>query len=144
MTVRALPFLLAGSALAASVAHGQEGAQIVAGDGAQVEVPSGQEVTLQDVVWNVPGPEGMTLRFRFVAPGIAEGGGVDFETAAVDMQALCDGYALPRVAEFGPMPAQIVISLAAAPVEFGAPAPEIKQYFESYSIADGACIWEMF
>lgn len=144
MMSRARLFLLAGAVLGAGMAHGQEGAQVVPGDGAQVEVPSGQEVTLQDVVWNVPGPEGMTLRFRFVAPAIAEGGGVDFETASADMQALCDGYALPRVAEFGPAPAQIVISLAAEPVEFGVAAPDVKQYFESYSIAEGGCLWEMF
>lgn len=142
--MRALSLSVAFAALGAGLAHGQEGAQIVPGDGAVVEVPSGQEVSLQDVVWNVPGPEGMTLRFRFVAPGIAEGGGVDFDTAAADMQALCDGYALPRVAEFGPEPVQIVISLSAEPVEFGVTAPEVKQYFESYSIVGSVCEWEMF
>lgn len=140
--MRALSLSVAFAAFGAGLAHGQEGAQVVPGDGVAVDVPSGQEVTLQDVVWNVPGPEGMTLRFRFVAPGIA--GDVDFETASADMQALCDGYALPRVAEFGPAPAQVVISLSAEPVEFGVTAPEVKQYFESYSIAGGACEWEMF
>lgn len=142
--MRALSLSVAFAALGAGLALGQEGAQVVPGDGVAVDVPSGQAVTLQDVVWNVPGPEGMTLRFRFVAPGIAEGGGVDFETASADMQALCDGYALPRVAEFGPAPAQIVISLSAEPVEFGVSAPEVTQYFESYSIVDGGCQWEMF
>jgi hypothetical protein len=107
-----------------------------------IPVPSGQEVTLQDVVWNVPGPEGLTLRFRFVAPAIA--GTLGFEAAAEDMQYLCDTYALPRVADFGPQPAQIVISLSAAPLPFGEPAPDTEQFFESYSLADGTCQWEMF
>lgn len=144
MTLRALSLLLAGTALAAAGAVAQEGAQVLPGDGALVEVPSGQEVTLQDVIWNVPGPEGMTLRFRFIAPGIAEGGAVDFETAAADMQALCDGYALPRLSEFGTGPAQIIISLSAEPLEFGVTAPDVAQYFESYSVVDGGCQWEMF
>ncbi|MEZ5912287.1 MAG: DUF6497 family protein [Paracoccaceae bacterium] len=36
-----------------------------------IAVPSGQSVVLQDVVWGEPGPEGLTARFRFVAPAIA-------------------------------------------------------------------------
>ncbi|MEN9411305.1 MAG: hypothetical protein RL216_3279 [Pseudomonadota bacterium] len=144
MTLRALPLMLAGTALVAGLAHGQEGAQVVPGDGARVEVPSGQEVTVQDVILNAPGPEGTTLRFRFVAPGIAEGGGVDFETAAADMLALCEGYALPRLSDFGAAPAQVVISLSAEPVAFGVTAPDVAQFFESYSIVDGGCQWEMF
>jgi hypothetical protein len=144
MTLRALPLLLTGTALLAGLAHGQEGAQIIPGDGARVEVPSGQEVTVLDVILNAPGPGDLTLRFRFVAPGIAEGGGVDAETASADMLALCEGYALSRLPEFGAETAQVVISLSAEPVEFGATAPEVAQFFESYSIVDGGCQWEMF
>jgi hypothetical protein len=109
-----------------------------------IPVPSGQMVTLQDVVLNIPGPAGLTARFRFVAPGIADGT-VDFDTAVADMQALCDGYALPRaITGTGPAPQQIIISLAAVPTVFGEPAPDVVQYFEAYRIEDGACIWEVF
>jgi Family of unknown function (DUF6497) len=107
-----------------------------------IAVPSGQIVTLQDVVGNVAGPAGLTTRFRFVAPGIA--GDVTLGAAQVDMEALCNDYALPRVVEFGPTPAQIVISLADIAVPFGEAAPEATQYFEAYSIQNGVCIWDVF
>lgn len=122
-----------------------EGAQATPGDGALITVPSGQPVTLQDVIWNVPGPEGLTLRFRFVAPQIArQGGSVDYATATGDMLHLCQSYALPQVNGFGPMPTQIIISLSDRPLPFGETAPEATQFFEAFRLQDGTCIWEMF
>jgi hypothetical protein len=109
-----------------------------------IPVPSGQKVRLLDVIHNQPGPEGLTVRYRFLAPAIAPGGGVDFETASADMMHLCQTYALPRVREGGPQPMQIVISLSDAPVEFGAASPEVTQFFEAYSLDGDACIWEPF
>lgn len=132
------------AALVPLSALAEEGPQVAEGMGAVVVLPEGQEVMLQDVIWNVPGPEGMTLRFRFVSPEVAPGGALDFEAASAAMQHLCDSYALPRVAEFGPAPAQIVISLSDVAVPFGEAAPEAVQFFESYRIEDGACQWEMF
>ena len=75
----------------------EDGSVVLTGDATLITVPSGQAVQLQDAIWNVDGPLGLTLRFRFVAPAIAPGGGVDVETAQADMQALCDSFALPRV-----------------------------------------------
>lgn len=111
-----------------------------------VPVPSGQPVTLQDVVLNAPGAAGLTARFRFVAPQIARfGGTIDFETAAADMDHLCATYALPRIDTItGPRPAEVVISLSDRPVEFGVITPEATQFFEAYSIQDGTCVWEAF
>ena len=110
-----------------------------------IEVPSGQKVTLLDVITNVPGPEGLAVRFRFLAPGIArDTGTVDAETAAADMDFLCQDYALPRIAQSGPMPAQVIISMADQDVPFGEARPDATQFFNAYSIADGICIWEMF
>lgn len=106
-----------------------------------VPVPSGRAVTLQDVIWGEPGDEGLTVRFRFVAPAI--GGLRGFARAEADMQHLCDAYALPRALTVtGPRPARIVISLADRPVEFGAAALEATQFIEVYSIETGACVWE--
>ena len=144
------PALIPAFALAACLAFcgpvvasaGVEEGQVLPGDGAVVSVPSGLEVTLQDVIWNIPGPEGLTLRFRFVAPAIAEG--ADFDTVAADMQHVCDSYAIPRVPEFERRPSQIVISSSAAPATFGEAAPDVVQFFESYRIEDGACVWELF
>ena len=107
--------LCAGQALATDAGT----PDITPGNDLAVTVPSGQAVTLQDVIWNVPGTDGLATRFRFVAPAIAPGGGIDFDTASADMQALCDGFALPRVKDNTPPPAQIVISLSDRPLQFG-------------------------
>jgi hypothetical protein len=119
----------------------EDGAMAEAGSDALLVVPSGQTVTLQEVIWNVPGVQGLTLRFRFVAPDLAS---LDVEAALADMQALCDTYAAPKLTDFGPVPEQIIISLADAPRPFGEVAPDAVQYFEAYRIENGACIWEMF
>lgn len=112
---------------------------------APVPVPSGQLVTLQDVIWNEPGPAGLVSRFRFVAPAIArDTGTIGNETALDDMYELCQAYALPRVLGNTPMPVQIIISLSDRPVEFGVPSPEATQFFEAYSIEDEVCIWDAF
>ncbi|MGB8814706.1 MAG: DUF6497 family protein [Paracoccaceae bacterium] len=122
-----------------------DGAQVVPGDETLIAVPSGQPVTLQDVIWNAPGPEGLTLRFRFIAPQIAkDAGAIDFDTAVADMRALCDSYALPRISDLGPVPAQIIISFSDVPVAFGEAVPEATQFFEAFSVQDGVCIWEIF
>jgi hypothetical protein len=102
-------------------------------------------VTLQDVVWNAPGPEGLTTRFRFIAPAIAAGGGtVDFDAIAADMLWLCQTYALPRIASPGPQPSQIVISLSDTALPFGEASPDATQFFEAYTIEDGQCVWSVF
>ncbi|MGQ0565193.1 MAG: DUF6497 family protein [Gemmobacter sp.] len=112
--------------------------------GDPIPVPSGQEVRLLDVIHNEPGTGGLTVRYRFIAPAIGPGGDVDFETAAADMEHLCQTYALPRVVSGGPRPAQIVISLSDMAVPFGAAAPEATQFFEAYSLDGDTCIWEPF
>ena len=121
------------------------GAAAVQGDGTVVPVPSGQVVTFLDVVMDTAGPEGLTARFRFVAPAIAKSGGsIDAATASADMQVICDSFALPRLSNLGPKPSQIVISLSDKPVPFGQAAPDATQFFEAYSIDGDACIWEAF
>ncbi len=112
---------------------------------ADITVPSGQEITLLDVVMDAPGPDGLTARFRFLAPAIARvGGTVDSEMAAADMQALCQEYVLPRLANTGPTPAQVVVSLSDRSVAFGDADPDATQFFEAYRVEDGNCIWEAF
>jgi hypothetical protein len=60
------------------------------------------------------------------------------------MAHLCQSYALPRLSETGPVPAQIIISLSDRPVPFGEASPEATQFFEAYRIEGDACIWEAF
>lgn len=122
-----------------------KGAQAAPGDGAQIAVPSGQAVSLLEVIWNEVGPEGLTTRFRFLAPQIARiGGTISSETALADIQYLCQEFALPRIPNTGPMPQQIVISLSDRPVPFGQSAPDATQFFEAFAFQDGSCIWEMY
>ncbi len=110
-----------------------------------ITVPSGQKVTLLDVITNIPGPNGMAARFRFLAPGIArKGGKVNADTAARDMDFLCQTYALKRIANIGPQPSQIIISMSDQDVPFGESHPEATQFFNSYSLKDGTCVWDMF
>ena len=108
-------------------------------------MPSGQVVTLLEVITDTAGPQGLTVRFRFLAPAVAKvGGTVGVEVAGLDMDVLCRDYALTRVAATGPQPAQIVISMSDMDVAFGETHPEATQLFNSYSIEDGICVWEMF
>jgi hypothetical protein len=109
--------------------------------GEAVSVPSGRELSLIDIVTNAPGPAGATARFRFLAPGLTPD---DLESAADDMQALCDSFAIGRIDGMVPAPQQIVISFSSAVVPFGEAAPDVVQFFESYRPEAGACVWEVF
>lgn len=110
-----------------------------------IVVPSGQAITYLETVQATPGPEGLTTRFRFVAPGIArDAGGIDAEAAQEDMAWLCENFAVPRLPATGPIPSQVIISLADRAVPFGEAAPDVTQFFEAYSIDGGRCVWEPF
>ncbi len=111
---------------------------------AHITVPSGQPMTLLEVIANQPG-EGLAYRFRFVAPEIArERGEMDFEMIGADMEYLCNSYALPRIPLGGPVPNQIIISIADRPTPFGDPVPEATQVFEAYTIDVDTCLPEPF
>ncbi|MEZ5777977.1 MAG: DUF6497 family protein [Paracoccaceae bacterium] len=113
--------------------------------GGEIAVPSGQVVTYQDTISTAPGPGGLVIRFRFVAPAIArDGGTVTPEVAQEDMEFLCRTYALPRLSETGPVPDQVVISLADRELPFGEASPDATQFFEAYRVEGATCIWEAF
>ena len=109
-----------------------------------IPVPSGQEVRFIETISDAQGAMGLTLRFRFLAPQIGGTDPIDAEVALTDMEALCNDFAIERLPTIGPQPAQIVISLSDRVVPFGEVDDEAVQYFEAYSVADGACVWEMF
>lgn len=121
------------------------GPVIELGDGVAISVPSGQEITLLDVIWNEPGPNGLVTRFRFLAPAIAKDSGtISFDLAIADMAHLCQDFALPKVTGSVMAPTQIIISLSDRAVAFGASDPDATQFFEAYRLENGACIWEVF
>ncbi|MCE8006203.1 DUF6497 family protein [Aestuariivita sp.] len=106
--------------------------------------PSGQEVTLAEVLLD-ENPGALWVRFRFVAPDIArEGGATDVDSAMGDLQHLCDEIAVPYLSQHDISPSRIVISFSDRFVPFGQPAADATQYFELFSPENGACIWEEF
>lgn len=132
-----------GRAVALSVALAF--AQGAAAQEEALPLPSGLTARVQEVLTDRPGL-GLTYRFRFVAEGFGGVGDTDaqLETVLADLVWLCESYALPRLANTGPIPAQVVISLADRPSEFGVFDPDVIQVFEAYRPQEGACIWEMF
>lgn len=108
-------------------------------------LPSGQKVTLIEALTNIPGNDGLAVRYRFLAPQIArDTGTIDADIAGADMDWLCNTYALPRLPLNGPQPAEIIISMSDMNVPFGEDHPEATQFFNSYGIEDGACQWEIY
>ena len=114
---------------------GEQGGQ------ARIAVPSGQEVTLNEVLID-DAPGARWVRFRFVAP---RAGAVALrEAAGADMDHLCADIALPYLSAQGIAAARVVISLSERAVPFGEPAPGVTQFFELYRPEGGACIWDGF
>ena len=111
--------------------------------GHDIAVPSGQAIAFHEMIRDRPGGD-LTVRFRFIAPDIANDAAPDYEVVERDMAHLCQKFVLPQLAEADEVPGQIVISLADQITEFGQPAPQATQFFEAYSIAEGQCIWEPF
>lgn len=103
-------------------------------------LPSGLEVTLQEVLWDAELEIG---RFRFIAPAIATAG-LDDNAILSDMTALCRDVALPIVRAEHDGWQEVVISFASAPSEFGVTNPEIVQFFEGFAIDGDDCIWSQF
>ena len=107
---------------------------------ARTLVPSGNEVTLQEVLWQ-EGEEIGTLwvRFRFVLPKLAD---VPYEHALSDLDALCTQVAVPEIARDGREPDLVIVSLADRESEFGEFDPDMEQMFEAYVVEDGLCFSE--
>ncbi|WP_375175663.1 DUF6497 family protein [Pseudooceanicola sp.] len=104
-------------------------------------VPSGIAMTLLEVLEETQPDGSVWLRFRYVAPGITRD---QYDRIQDDFAALCESEAVTYRTVTRAPASQAVISIAAAPVEFGTTAPEIPQFFEAFRLEDGACIWEGF
>jgi hypothetical protein len=109
---------------------------------AEVILPSGLEAALMEGFVEVQ-PDGVRwARFRYVMPALAEG--ADFDRVQMDFVTLCEAQALPMLNAAGEEVALVVVSLMDKPMEFGQSDPGTVQYFESFAIRDGRCIWEEF
>lgn len=104
-------------------------------------VPSGTAMTLLEVREETQDDGTVWLRFRYVAAGIQR---EDYSIVQDDFEALCRSAALDYRTVTGMVASQAVISIAGEPVEFGANAPDVTQFFEAFRLEDGTCIWEAF
>ncbi|MEX0280531.1 MAG: DUF6497 family protein [Arenibacterium sp.] len=110
----------------------------------KVDVPSGQKVELQEVLLDSLAGEPYA-RFRFVAPGISRvNGRISHDVAVIDIEALCDDFALPYLTDNNIDVARIVVSMADRVLEFGASDPDATQFFDSFRPESGRCIWEEY
>lgn len=115
---------------------------LASGQGEDITMPSGLAATLGDVVWNERTPD-LAYRFRFVAPELRDRV-FDPDAMVADMIFLCEQVALPRIANTGPAPEHVIISLADRLVEFGVYDPDVSQFFESFVPQGDRCEWELY
>ncbi|OIQ26871.1 MAG: hypothetical protein BM562_16155 [Alphaproteobacteria bacterium MedPE-SWcel] len=98
-------------------------------------------MTLSEVLLDET-PGALWARFRFVAPQIA---GTDAAAqSAADIDHLCAALVVPYLAHHAITPERVVISLSDRSLPFGSTAPEATQFFETYRLEAGTCIWEGF
>ncbi|GFE48461.1 hypothetical protein So717_02140 [Roseobacter cerasinus] len=106
------------------------------------EVPSGQPVTLYEVLTDRVGEESW-LRFRFLAPEIArDGGSVSFADAEPDLEHLCTAVALPYMADYGLAADIVAVTLLDRDVPFGSTDPDATQFIDIFRVSSGVCVWE--
>ena len=106
---------------------------------AALELPSGQSVTLNEVLLDAVGSEEW-VRFRFLAPDVDPVS----DGLAEDLLHLCDTVALPYMVEHALTGDVIVVSLMDRPVPFGQADPDARQVFEAFRRQDGTCAWDAF
>jgi len=111
---------------------------------AAADVPSGQQVTLHEVLVD-PQAAATYLRFRFIVPAVARGDAqLPFDVAGADMLHLCDTLALPYIAQNALVGDKIVITFMDQYTEFGTFDPDTTQFIEGFRAEDGRCMWDGF
>lgn len=103
-------------------------------------VPSGNELYLQEVIFEDRQDGSRVARYRYVMPILRQG--VEFYEVEADFQYLCETRALRELQQSGEKVDQIIVSLADRETEFGEISAVATQYFEAYTIENGSCIWE--
>jgi len=136
---------------------------LAAGLAPNPSVPSGQTVTLHEVLLERRGDTHQVV-LRYVAPAIARASRtVDFDLAEPDMDALCATSGLAAAANAAATAAttaagvsregdasgpdavnRILVTLMDRPVERGVADPSVSQFNNLYRPENGRCIWEAF
>ncbi len=135
--VRGCAALLAGGAVATALCA-PVGAQEIA-----VEVPSGQPVTLFEILYEDTA-QGRLARFRYLAPEIGTDAVPTFDAVQSDLAHLCANHVVPTLSETAQTADRVVVSLSDRRVPFGQADAEATQMFEAFRLENGLCIWEMF
>lgn len=120
------------------------GALVMAEDGS-IALPSGLVVREHEIRMEPVGaPAALvgTLRLRYVASQLGDAQGFGFDRIEGDFAHLCSSFGLKMRRISAPKLEQVIISIASEPVAFGESAPEIVQYFDSFRVDSGTCIWE--
>ena len=122
-----------------------EGRSVMPGDDSLIAVPSGQAVSLQEIIIDTPPLGAPVYRFRYLAPAIARSGGaMTFESSIPDFQHLCERDAVPRLPAPTSEAVQIVISFADISVPFGTTNTDATQFFVAFSLTDGLCMVDTY
>lgn len=106
-------------------------------------VPSGYEVYLQELIYEQRQDNSRVARFRYVMPIIGQEA-VTFDDVEFDFLFLCETQAIRTLTKEEEVVDQVIVSLSDRETEFGETTSVATQFFEAYSIKNGACIWEGF
>jgi hypothetical protein len=110
---------------------------------AEVILPSGLEASLLEGFVEVQPDGARWARFRYVMPALSQPD-AGFDRVQYDFVTLCEAQARPMLEQAGEDVALVVVSLMDKALEFGQSDPGTAQYFETFAIREGRCIWEDF
>lgn len=105
-------------------------------------VPSGNQLTLQEVIFETRQDNSRVARYRYVMPAIAQG--IAFKDVESDFAVLCDGFIVKALREKSKTVDQVIVSLSDRETEFGVTSAQAIQYFEAFRLENDTCIWEAF
>ncbi|GHA54666.1 hypothetical protein GCM10008927_20580 [Amylibacter ulvae] len=102
------------------------------------DLPSGLVVQLYDLRQIVEDGEPSLLYLGFLADDLSS---VEYETASVDLDYLCENFALAEVAQSGQETDEVSIRIMDQPIAYGDADPDVKQFMSFYDITTGQCTW---
>ncbi len=107
-------------------------------------VPSGQNLEIFEEIFQTTTPTRRQFYLSVLAPEIKEGGAISYETASLDIDVLCNDYALQKAqtpTDGLDAAREVVIRMMDRPVTYGETNPDAKQYMGFYDISEGLCEW---
>ncbi len=106
-----------------------------------VIAPSGQAVTIHEVLFEEDSGSGMWIVVRVAAPNMEDLTG---DQRHADLVWACETWGIPAGEILSRPPERIIVQMMAQTFPRGEPAQGITQNIEAYSLSDASCIWELF